>query len=65
MTIVPLVAKLLAAAPDVEQFDLSSLEFMICGAAPLTDEVGAAVARRLGCTLAQGYGCLLYTSRCV
>ncbi|MCA0437124.1 MAG: AMP-binding protein [Actinobacteria bacterium] len=56
VTIVPLVAKLLAAAPDVEQFDLSSLEFMICGAAPLTDEVGAAVARRLGCTLAQGYG---------
>ena len=56
VTIVPLVAKLLAAAPGVEDYDTSSLEFMICGAAPLSDEVGAAVAARLNCMLAQGYG---------
>lgn len=56
VTIVPLVAKLLAGAPGIEAVDTSSLKFMICGAAPLTDDVGNAVAARLNCTLVQGYG---------
>ncbi|QQS01955.1 MAG: AMP-binding protein [Austwickia sp.] len=56
VTIVPLVAKLLAGAPGIESFDTSSLQFVISGAAPLTDEVGNAVAQRLGCMVAQGYG---------
>jgi len=46
----------LAKHPLVEQFDLSRLCTIMSGAAPLGEEVARACAKRLGCTLKQGYG---------
>src|SRR4029450_9758745 len=45
-----------AKHPLVDKYDLSALEFITCGAAPLSAELEAAVERRLGCLVAQGYG---------
>ncbi|MEU0466186.1 AMP-binding protein [Amycolatopsis sp. NPDC006131] len=46
----------LATAPHVEDHDLSSLRFALCGAAPLDVEVTERAERRLGCLIRQGYG---------
>jgi 4-coumarate--CoA ligase len=54
--IAPPVAIALAKHPLVDKFDLSSLKVIMSAAAPLGAEVGAAVERRLGCTVLQGYG---------
>jgi acyl-CoA synthetase (AMP-forming)/AMP-acid ligase II len=51
----PMVLQL-ATAPEVERYDLSSLEFGICGAAPLDVEVTERAEKRLGCLIRQGYG---------
>ena len=40
----------------VDAYDLSSLRLVACGGAPATAELEAAVAARLGCLVAQGYG---------
>jgi len=56
ISVVPPVASLLAKDPMVDGFDLSSVEFVISGAAPLTEEVGDLMAKRLGATVIQGYG---------
>ena len=40
----------------VEHFELSSLRFVGCGAAPLGIELQRACAERLGCPVEQGYG---------
>jgi acyl-CoA synthetase (AMP-forming)/AMP-acid ligase II len=54
--IVPAIAVALAKHPAVDSYDLSSLETVACGAAPLDAELGHALARRLGCRVTQGYG---------
>ena len=54
--IVPPIAVVLAKHPAVDSYDLSSLETVASGAAPLDAELGHAVARRLGCRVMQGYG---------
>ncbi|OBF27172.1 AMP-dependent synthetase [Mycobacterium sp. ACS1612] len=54
--IVPPVAVALAKHPIVSSYDLSSLEVIACGAAPLDAELGHAVATRLGVTVLQGFG---------
>jgi 4-coumarate--CoA ligase len=54
--IVPPVAIALARHPLVDQFDLSSVEQILSGAAPLGAGLEAAVAERIGCTMTQGYG---------
>jgi acyl-CoA synthetase (AMP-forming)/AMP-acid ligase II len=46
----------LAKQPLVDEFDLSSLEFMLSGAAPLSAELEVACGQRLGCRMLQGYG---------
>ncbi|NKQ51380.1 4-coumarate--CoA ligase family protein [Amycolatopsis sp. K13G38] len=46
----------LATAPEVEDYDLSSLRFALCGAAPLDVEVTERAEKRLGCRIRQGYG---------
>ena len=46
----------LANAPQVEDYDLSSLRFALCGAAPLDVAVTQRAERRLGCLIRQGYG---------
>ena len=54
--IAPPIAVALAKHPLVEEYDLSSVRVVVSGAAPLDGELGAAVARRLGCVMLQGYG---------
>jgi acyl-CoA synthetase (AMP-forming)/AMP-acid ligase II len=59
VTIAPLVPPIvlgLAKHPAVDGFDLSSLERVVCGAAPLGADVAREAERRVGCTVAQGYG---------
>ena len=54
--LVPPIILALAKHPLVDQFDLSSLEFIGSGAAPLSAELETACAKRLGCRIQQGYG---------
>jgi acyl-CoA synthetase (AMP-forming)/AMP-acid ligase II len=54
--VVPPVVLTLAKHPLVDRFDLSSLECLFSGAAPLTADLTALAAERLGCEIAQGYG---------
>ncbi len=56
MWIVPPVALALAKHPIVDTYDLSSLEMLFCGAAPLGPDLAKAVEARLGCIAGQGYG---------
>jgi 4-coumarate--CoA ligase len=52
----PPVAVALAKHPMVQDFDLSCVERIFSGAAPLGGDVADAVAARLGCVAVQGYG---------
>jgi acyl-CoA synthetase (AMP-forming)/AMP-acid ligase II len=54
--IAPPVAVALAKHPIIDEYDLSSLKFVMSGAAPLDADLGQAVADRLGCSVVQGYG---------
>src|SRR5690606_38975124 len=54
--IAPPVAVALAKHPIGDQYDLSCIDVIFSGAAPLDAELGHAVAKRLGCTVLQGYG---------
>lgn len=54
--IAPPVAVALAKHPMVDEFDLSCVEGVFSGAAPLDAELGHAVGRRLDCVVLQGYG---------
>ena len=56
MWIVPPVALALAKHPLVDEFDLSNLEQVFSGAAPLGAELSNAVGERLNCVSLQGYG---------
>jgi acyl-CoA synthetase (AMP-forming)/AMP-acid ligase II len=51
----PLVLAL-ATAPEVEEYDLSSLRTAVSGAAPLDEELTARAQARTGCVIRQGYG---------
>ncbi len=54
--IAPPVAVALAKHPMVDSYRLDSLKGLMSGAAPLDDDLGMAVADRLGCPIVQGYG---------
>jgi acyl-CoA synthetase (AMP-forming)/AMP-acid ligase II len=54
--VVPPIMLALAGHPLVDHYDLSSLRFLGCGAAPLGAEVEQRCADRLGCQVAQGFG---------
>ena len=54
--IAPPLAVALAKHPIVDQYDLSCIDVIFSGAAPLDAALGHAVAKRLGCTVLQGYG---------
>jgi acyl-CoA synthetase (AMP-forming)/AMP-acid ligase II len=56
MWIVPPVALALAKHPIVDTYDLTSVEQIFSGAAPLGAEVSDAVAKRLNCVSLQGFG---------
>ncbi|WP_433620858.1 AMP-binding protein [Nocardia sp. CA-120079] len=54
--VAPPVAVALAKHPAVEQYDLSSVHTVFSGAAPLDEELGKSVAKRLDVRVRQGYG---------
>jgi acyl-CoA synthetase (AMP-forming)/AMP-acid ligase II len=54
--LVPPIVLALAKHPVVDKYDLSALEFIISGAAPLDASVGQMAATRLDCAVLQGYG---------
>ncbi|WP_083826621.1 AMP-binding protein [Hoyosella subflava] len=54
--VAPPIALALAKHPLVDEFDLSSVQLVFSGAAPLDPNLGHAVAKRLGCKVRQGYG---------
>lgn len=56
LSLAPPVILLLAKSPLVEGFDLTSIKYILSGAAPLPADVGNAAKKRLGCCVAQGYG---------
>jgi long-chain acyl-CoA synthetase len=53
--VVPSMIHLLLAQP-LEEFDLSSLRFVGCGAAPLAPQAAEEIERRISVTVRQGYG---------
>ena len=53
---VPPIVLGLAKHPLVDQYDLSSVKVVFSGAAPLSAELGAECAARLGCAVVQGFG---------
>jgi acyl-CoA synthetase (AMP-forming)/AMP-acid ligase II len=54
--LVPPIILTLAKHPLVDRYDMSSLEWIMCGAAPLGGEIEQACADRLGCSVGQGWG---------
>ncbi|KAL4220136.1 hypothetical protein ACF0H5_020548 [Mactra antiquata] len=55
--VVPPIMVMLAKYPKVSEYDLSSVEFIACGAAPLSKEIERAVTARLNVSrVFQGYG---------
>ena len=54
--VVPPIVQALAKHPAVPEYDLSSLEKLGCGAAPLDGGLQQACAERIGCPVGQGYG---------
>lgn len=59
VTIAPLVPPLVLAlsrAPQLDDYDLSSLRLIHCGAATLADNVARDCSTRLGCEIRYGYG---------
>jgi acyl-CoA synthetase (AMP-forming)/AMP-acid ligase II len=54
--LVPPILLALAKHPLVDRHDLSSLDAIVSGAAPLDPGIARAVADRIGCRVVQGYG---------
>ena len=54
--LVPPIVLALAKHPIVDNYDLSSLKALNCGAAPLGEETAMAVTSRLNCVVKQGWG---------
>ena len=62
--VVPPVMQFLALHPLIDAFDLSSIEIIGCGAAPLGMALEKKVAERLKCKVMQGFG-MTESSGCV
>jgi acyl-CoA synthetase (AMP-forming)/AMP-acid ligase II len=54
--LVPPIVLALAKHPVIDEYDLSSLRWIVSGAAPLGKEIASATSERLGCLVLQGYG---------
>ena len=64
LALVPPVLQFLVAHPMVAQHDLSSLEAISCGAAPLGSALERLAAERLKCSVSQGFG-MTESSGCI
>jgi len=56
LNLVPPIVLALAKHPLVDDYDMSSVRVIGCGAAPLGEELEKACSARLGCQIYQGYG---------
>ncbi len=56
LSLVPPLVLALAKHPIVDQYDLSSVRLITCGAAPLGLDLEEACGKRLDCGIIQGYG---------
>lgn len=54
--VVPTMLTLVLNHPDFASHDLTSLKKVVCGAAPLPQEISDEFERRTGCTILEGYG---------
>src|SRR5262245_5666965 len=54
--VVPPIVVALARQPVVADYDLSTVKTVVCGAAPLGEDVARACAERLDCRVKQIYG---------
>src|SRR5882672_4759015 len=54
--LVPPIVLLLSKSPVVDSYDLSKLQTIFCGAAPLDEHLTRACMQRLDCDVRQGYG---------
>jgi acyl-CoA synthetase (AMP-forming)/AMP-acid ligase II/enoyl-CoA hydratase/carnithine racemase len=54
--VAPPLVLMLAKHPLVERFDLSKLQHVVSGAAPMNGALAKACAERIGCIVCQGYG---------
>lgn len=54
--LVPPIILALAKHPVIDNYDLSSLEIIMSGAAPLGENLSSACSTRLECVIKQGYG---------
>jgi acyl-CoA synthetase (AMP-forming)/AMP-acid ligase II len=54
--VAPPIVVALAKHPLVDSYDLSSLEQIFCGAAPLSADLALECGKRIGCEVVQGYG---------
>ena len=62
--VVPPIANFLVSHPLVDEYDLSSVSTIGCGAAPLGVATEDALRARIGCAMAQGYG-MTESSGCI
>ena len=53
---VPAVYQILLTDPTRQKYDLSSLQFGVCGAAPLTEETMKSFEKTFGIPIVEGYG---------
>ncbi|KAL9647817.1 hypothetical protein ABK040_001322 [Willaertia magna] len=54
--IAPPVCLALAKHPIVDKYNISTLNNVTCGAAPLSKEIAELASKRINCTIIQGYG---------
>ena len=54
--LVPAVFQFMLMMPNIDDGDYSSLEMLVYGASPITEEVLAASVEKFGCKFAQAYG---------
>jgi len=54
--VVPPIVLFMGSNPMVEDFDISSLNYMMSGAAPLSKEQVIPISKKINCAIHQGYG---------
>jgi 4-coumarate--CoA ligase len=56
LQVAPPIIVMLARRPETKNYDLSSLKYVMCGAAPLSKELQNEVVSRFGVSITQGWG---------
>lgn len=56
LQVVPPIIVMLAKRPDAKNYDISSVEWILCGAAPLKQELQNEVSQRFNLQIKQGWG---------